>query len=338
MEAGLAAAGAAGPDGVVFRALRDDADFEAMAAIRRATAAADHEEVTADAEELAQRLRIEGVDAHDVVLVAEVDGTLIGWAYGVDRGESTDVDHVLVHTGHVHPDHRRRGIGRALLAGAQALLRAGLTDAAGASDQGTQFESHIATSAVGTMALLEGDGYRAARWAFGMLRPNLDEIPEAELPPGIEVRPTTRATALQVQHAFDEAMLDHPGWTQLDDEHLLEAQDHPLFGQMDVWQVAWEGDEVVGGVLGWIDEGLNEELGIRRGFTEGIFTRRPWRGRGVAGALIVRNLRLLAERGMTEASLSVDVDNPSGALRLYEKFGFREHHREALMRKPVQTA
>jgi GNAT superfamily N-acetyltransferase len=137
---------------------------------------------------------------------------------------------------------------------------------------------------------------------------------------------------------MDEAMQDHPGWTHYEDEHLLAAQDHPLFGQMDVWQVAWDGDEVVGGVLGWIDAELNEELGVKRGFTEGIFTRRPWRGRGVAGALIVRNLRLLRERGMTEAALGVDAENPSGALRLYERFGFREHDRSALMRKPVETA
>ena len=50
---------------------------------------------------------------------------------------------------------------------------------------------------------------------------------------------------------------------------------------------------------------------------------RPWRGRGVARALIAASFPLLRERGMTEGALGVDTQNEFGALRLYERCGFR---------------
>ena len=60
-----------------------------------------------------------------------------------------------------------------------------------------------------------------------------------------------------------------------------------------------------------------------------------WRGRGVATALIGRNLRLLAERGMTEAALLVDSQNPTGALALYERVGFRRVRTDMFYQRPA---
>lgn len=79
----------------------------------------------------------------------------------------------------------------------------------------------------------------------------------------------------------------------------------------------------------------NEAFGRRRGYTEQIFTRRPWRGRGIATALIGRNLRLLAERGMSEAALNVDAENPTGALALYERVGFRRTRTDLFYQRPA---
>ena len=91
-----------------------------------------------------------------------------------------------------------------------------------------------------------------------------------------------------------------------------------------LWQVAWDGDEIVGMVRPFINAEENARFGVRRGWCENISTRAPWRGRGVASALISRALRALRERGMTEAALGVDAQNETGALRLYQAMGFRE--------------
>jgi GNAT superfamily N-acetyltransferase len=171
-----------------------------------------------------------------------------------------------------------------------------------------------------------------------MVRPNLDDPPPTELPPGIEVRPAIEAHRLPVARAVNEAFRDHRAWPHFTDEQMLHSLEHPLRGQLDVWLVAWEGDEVVAGVLGFIDQPENETFGRSRGYTEQIFTRRPWRGRGIASALIGRNLRLLRERGMTEAALAVDTENPSGALRLYERLGFAEETRMVTYRRETRAA
>jgi len=131
-------------------------------------------------------------------------------------------------------------------------------------------------------------------------------------------------------------MADEWHWVEQTEEQMGAQIDDPIEAQLDLWQVAWDGDEVVAGVLGFIDAAENSELGRRRGYTESIFTRRPWRGRGIASSLIARNLRLLEERGMTEAALIVDATSPTGAVELYERMGFRRERTEITFERDVE--
>jgi len=52
---------------------------------------------------------------------------------------------------------------------------------------------------------------------------------------------------------------------------------------------------------------------------------------------VARSLVLLRERGMSSAWLGVDADNPTGALRLYEKHGFAVDLRSTAYRKPMEV-
>ncbi|MNY69212.1 Mycothiol acetyltransferase [compost metagenome] len=62
---------------------------------------------------------------------------------------------------------------------------------------------------------------------------------------------------------------------------------------------------------------------------------RKWRRRGLARALIVRSLRLLADEGMSESALEVDGENQTGASRVYADCGFEVVKRGAVYRKPL---
>ena len=62
--------------------------------------------------------------------------------------------------------------------------------------------------------------------------------------------------------------------------------------------------------------------------------RGPWRGRGLARALLVRSLALLKDHGMQEAALNVDTANAHGALGLYESVGFQVVQRNTTYSKP----
>ena len=96
-----------------------------------------------------------------------------------------------------------------------------------------------------------------------------------------------------------------------------------------LWRVAWDGDEVAGQVRGFINAEENERFGRCAATPRTSASAAPWRRRGLARALIAASFPLLRARGMTEAALSVDSENPSGALRVYEGCGFRVVSRSA---------
>ncbi|WP_125035833.1 GNAT family N-acetyltransferase [Nocardioides sp. LS1] len=68
-----------------------------------------------------------------------------------------------------------------------------------------------------------------------------------------------------------------------------------------------------------------------------IGTAAAHRTRGLASDLIGRVLHAAAAEGYTSASLDVDAENPAGALGVYERAGFRQHHTfvEYALREPA---
>ncbi len=48
-----------------------------------------------------------------------------------------------------------------------------------------------------------------------------------------------------------------------------------------------------------------------------------WRRRGVGTALLLHAFRCFRERGASHVDLKMEADNPSGAMRLYERVGMR---------------
>jgi mycothiol synthase len=189
---------------------------------------------------------------------------------------------------------------------------------------------------VGAQALSRQEGMEPVRWFFDMQRPGLDRDlpPIPDLPAGIEVRPVDESQLRTIWRADVEAFRDHWGGHDESDEALQRYLDSPD-NDPSLWVVAWDGDEVAAGVINTIYRRENEELGLKRGWLDSVFTRRAWRRRGLASALIARSLHVLAARGIEVAALGVDADNPSGALRLYESFGFAVAERGTAWRKPL---
>ena len=324
------------PDGLMVRGVASDADFNAMSAVQAACREEDGYDTARSGDQFRDGLGgSPGVVHEEQFRLALVAGEVVGYAYGMADGEDEDEGRVLWHDGLVIPAWRGRGIGRRLLAEAQVAARLHGDRRFGAAPSRVRLRAMIPETAGAARRLLEHDGYAVVRYGFSMVRPTLADPPSDALPAGLEARPATRETAMQILRSADDAFRDHWGFADLTDEDRVAWIEHPVMGQLDAWQVAWDGDEVAGGVLGFINEPENEQLGRKRGYTEVIFTRRAWRGRGLATALIGRNLRLLAERGMTEAALSVDAENPSGALALYRKVGFEVRKTTLILERPA---
>jgi mycothiol synthase len=326
-------AGAPNIPGLSFRRYRDG-DVRALAALQGAVEIADATYEILGEVALANELaNLADFEPSRDLLLAEVDGRLVAASRQVRM--IRDDEREFSTSGWVHPDWRRRGLGRAMLRFAEAQLRdrAAAEEAAGET-RAAHLGSWSFDQAVGAVALLESEGYRPVRWFFEMVRPLDEAMPDRRLPDGIELRPVTDDLARAVLAADAEAFQDHWGAHETTEEDVRRMLGDPD-NDLSLWIAAWAGDDVVGSVINRIYPTDNAASGIRRGWLDRVSVRRPWRRIGVASALIVASLRELRERDVEIAALGVDSDNPTGALGVYERLGFRPDKRSAAYRKPL---
>ena len=269
--------------------------------------------------------------ARDIV-IAEIDGLAVAYSEQnwVDNTDGSTREYRL--NGAVLPEWRRRGIGTALLADNERRARE--LAATHQTDRQKVFGSWSSDREEARIALLSKHGYEQVRWFFEMTRPLSEPIPEVPLPEGLELRPVTMDKVRQIWLADVEAFKDHWGGFDSSDEQLKRWIERPTFDPT-LWVVAWDGDEVAGGVINAIHREENAAIGVERGWLHSVYTRRQWRKRGLANALIARSLVLLRERGLDYGILGVDADNPTGALGLYERNGFSVAERSAAWRKAL---
>lgn len=273
-----------------------------------------------------------GFDATRDALVAELDERIVAEA-NVARVDTTDGLREYRIGCTVHPDLRRRGIGRWLLR---------LSEEAAANRRRSEPSELVPMLGTwcpelrhGKLALIEQEGYLPVRYFFDMERPNLDGIVVPPMPDGLEVRPVPSDRLRQLWDVDVEAFLDHWGGFEATDERFEAWRSDPKFDPS-LHVVAWDGDEIAGGVINEVNEAENEATGKRQGWLASVFVRRPWRRRGLARALVMHSLTVLRDRGLTSAGLGVDADNPNAALRLYVECGFEVVMKSAAYRKPME--
>lgn len=318
--------------GLTFRSFAGESDYPKMLAVIEGSKHADQVERTDTLEDIRRNYsHLTNCDPYTDMLFAEVNGEVIGYSrvfwQVLDDGTRT---YTLF--GFLVPEWRRKGIGAAMLKQAEARLR---QIAAAHPEPGERwFESWASDTETGTIALLESRGYQPVRYGISMTR-DLDELlPEAPMPAGLEVRPVTKTHYHPIQRALNEAFRDHWGHHEETFEDFMHWAEEPTF-MPHLWKIAWAGDEVAGTVLNFIHEAENAEYGRKRGYTEAISVRRPWRKLGLARALLVQSMKMFKEMGMTETALGVDAQNLSGALKLYQSVGYKEVKRHITFRKPL---
>ncbi len=254
------------------------------------------------------------------IVVIEADDEVVGYGRTSRSGDEGLHDLVVfmpLLPGHLEPDLFDR-----MLAAQEAHLLAW----ADTLDCPCRFRAYAGhpgpgLEPTGEAAWLEAHGYGAVEWGASLVRPHLDDIPDLPLPDGVEVRPVSPG---QIRHIWEVHLEAFRGeWDfQEPTPEMVDAELAEPFRDHTLWKVAWAGDEVVGQVKSFINTEENEARGYLRGYAEYISTHHDWRNQGIAGALLAMSLIELRERGMTEAALGVDTNNPGGALQLYTKLGF----------------
>ena len=260
--------------------------------------------------------------AADIWVVEDADGTVVG-AADVRAPEPTQSCDAFAR---VHPEHRGRGIGSALLALCEDRARA---RAGGATRV-------LATAEPGDPAgpaLLRDRGYAHVRTFIHMQRELDDEI-HPVLPEAVAFRAfrdDEREDWAAFHRVIETSFEDHFEAFSIDLDAFIR-----LYTEMPTWDpslvtFAVAGDDIAGvvvsdlldgGDLGWVDD-----VGVLP----------PFRGRGIGRALLLKAFEDLRERGCDRVRLNVDSENTTGATRLYERAGMHVHREWLVHEKALEA-
>ena len=221
--------------------------------------------------------------------------------------------------GAVHPDHRRRGLGRHVLEWQLEAARDWQ------SRNGGGAITIVASSAPlpDVRTLLTRAGFAPARVFAELSRP-LPRTP-AERDPGqsngppIALVPFSADRSEDVRLALNASFADHWGTRPLQIEPWRAMVGSETFRPDWSW-LAVDGDRVVGFVLN--SAAPHPEHG-RVGWTDQIGVLPQWRGRRVGATLMLASLAAFEAEGLRLAGLGVDTENPFGACTLYQRLGYR---------------
>ncbi len=233
-------------------------------------------------------------------------------------------EHRATLEGEVGVEHRRRGLGSAILSWAETAAREHFAEML-AGGQPVTFRVDIDTPGDDAARLYQRHGLELAVAEVEMTRP-LDDLPDVRIPSEYTVRHWDRMSAPLFYHAYDSAFRDRPGFPGWDETRWCATYTGSEDFQPRHCLVVLDGPEPAGYAVCWVegDTGWVIQMGVRP----------EWRGQGLGAAILSRVLRSFADAGLRTAALEVATNNPT-ARRLYERMGFERTHSWQSWRKTL---
>ena len=310
----------------------EDADRWAglLAAIEEADQRGEHYDAHDCAEELADpELDLE---RDTVVLLdgaAGDDGTAVAYQVLRLRSGRTEGASLLSDAG-VHPAHRRRGIGTALLAAARDR----------ADELGASLRIRVPESDAAAVALAEATGMVPLRWWSELDRTLAEPITAVPAPDGLAVAslgPEYDAARWDepLRAAHNSAFADHWGSAPVSADGWVHSRTGSRAFRPACSAVATTADGTIAGyVLSYEYDADTARTGRGDLYVATVGTVTAHRRRGVAAALLAHVLRTARDHGYDSSSLTVDSQNPTGALGVYDRAGYRLRRREITFASP----
>ncbi|NMR19374.1 GNAT family N-acetyltransferase [Cellulomonas fimi] len=261
--------------------------------------------------------------ARDTLGAVEPDGTLRAFGFAEVSPGDVSIIRAYLHGG-VDPARRGQGIGRGLLhwldaRGRQLLVESG-------RDAPARLMTFLENDSEAERRLYAAGGFAPRRWYTTMRRDLATPSPQASLASGLRLVPWGEELDDAVRLAHNEAFADHWGSQPRTAEQWRSGR--PAFAPG--WSFAVLDDDAAEdgrpAVAGYLMSARFEHDWPVRGYTFGYVSqlgvRRPWRGRGVAVALLAAAMDAYRADGLEHAVLDVDTENPTGAHGLYARVGF----------------
>lgn len=307
--------------GVHFR-MAERTDLSALCALINTANRADDIPQVLDLAELTEDLDDAGDLTVDVQL-AIIGSELVGYVRTL-HFPSDELWERCYLIGAVDPQHRGRGIGHDLMT--WATNRG--TDLLRSSTNDLPKYLRVEVSEHGAVArhLFHRFGFREVRQFEELLRP-LTELPPVNDLDGVRIVSWPDDRDTEILEVKNVAFADHWGSTPTP-AHKWNTWVRGVGGYPEQSFIALdETDRVVAYSLNQRYAADDELLGRRDGWIDNLGTLPEWRCRGLASALIVRSLHAFAAAGLTHASIGVDSDSLTGAVRLYKSLGFAVNRR-----------
>ncbi|WP_052869079.1 GNAT family N-acetyltransferase [Streptomyces niger] len=249
----------------------------------------------------------------------------------------------------VHPGWRHRGIGDRLFAWLEE--RAQARQAADAELSGLRGELLLEGMAdqEDLAKLAERRGFTPCRWWFRMKQPLDGGRPEPRpAPEGTRLVTYEAAYSEATRLAHNDAFRDHWNFTPFDEtdwqtwvtgaKAFRPAMSRLLVTDEGVADKEVADKEVAAYLLAEESTAETAATGSRDCHVGYLGTRRAYRGRGAAPALLREVLRTARDAGYDTVSLTVDTANPSGALGFYEESGFVVERETVTYTRPLAAS
>lgn len=264
-----------------------------------------------------------GKAEHDSLVALDVTGTLVGlmWVF-VPPEPVGEIPASL--TALVHPAHRQRGIGHYLQTWGEKRAAERLSNHA-ESGLRRLYRVGARDSQLDRLKLFKEYGYGESRAIYRMRRDLHQPISPLVLPANIKFLTYQPEHDALAWRAIDESFEDHWGHQPLtfDEWHLYYTHSPDFRADLTVIALDTERNEVAAACMMKVVADEVASTGMKIAWLLAIGVRRPWRKMGLGAALVSQAMLNCRAAGLDYLRLGVDSDNPTGALRLYERLGFR---------------
>jgi mycothiol synthase len=266
-------------------------------------------------------------DKPDAVFEGAFDGDDLVAYTAVMPGLPHDAGQRFILFGDVDPARLGEGIGTLMLA--RSLDRARAIHAQDAPDLPARYAGTALAGREDQADLLASAGLVPGRHAFLMVADLTRPLPAPAFPPGLRVEAFDPETAEELRLAHNVAFTDYPDGTPMGADFWATFMVRAVHNRHHLSAVA---RDEAGGVAGYVfaheyavapSGGTAPEVHVPF-----VGTLPDHRGRGIATSLLAHVLGLARAAGYVTASLDVDTANPTGALGIYERAGFRQAYRQ----------
>ncbi|MEM2119279.1 MAG: GNAT family N-acetyltransferase [Candidatus Bathyarchaeia archaeon] len=217
----------------------------------------------------------------------------------------------------VLPKFRHKGVARKLFEEALKSLR---------QREMTVAEAWTRSDKQACIHIYESFGFKPVR-IISMMRRTLENLPgnigentEASIK---EVALNNEENLKLLNKLDNEAFKEHFNFRPRTVEETRYALlENPWFSKQE-WFIAFLDEQPAGFVGAVIDEELNKEKKLRWGWIYDVGVLKSYRRKGIGARLMLHAMQRLKHYGMADIVLYVDEMNPTKAIKLYEKLGFK---------------